>query len=644
MSETSVIIRTFNESKHLPRLFAALRSQTYTDFEIIVVDSGSLDNTREIAAAEADHVIRIRQDDFTFGYSLNTGIARACGRYVVMISAHAAPVDGGWLERLIEPLRSEKTAMVYGRQIGDSESKLGEFVDFLRTFGVERRVLQAPCFFANNANSAIRRDLWSQHRFDEALSGLEDIEWAKHFMEAGYHVVYQPDACIYHSHAESWPQLRRRYHREALAAKWIGLRGRSSLVTDAWHEMRSLAGDIRWAFRERRLAGRLGEILRFRYEKLFGTVAGTLDESSLADPSKRHHLLFNDQYNAVVISGPGRAELREVEMPDLKPGDVLIRVECEGVCATDIEVFRGTLGYYKSGLAKYPIVPGHESAGRIVAVGSRVHDIRVGTPVVVECIQGCGHCSACQSGFEIGCAERTEVGVIGRDGGYAEFMVTPRRFVHVVPDDVPLTKACLCEPLAVVLKALRRLESTVAASPNASQVGVVGAGSIGHLAARVLALRGRQVTVFDRDPGRLKYFEGSNICTETDLSRLDRFQVLVEATGDPDALTTLVQDSAAGATLLLLGLPYARREFSFETIVGYDKTVVGSVGSSGRDFDEAIRLLPSLDLSWFFKSLYPLEDFMNAWAAASGRTALKTILRTRSSSDAEAPTDESAIT
>src|ERR1700680_2209737 len=108
MPETSLIIRTLNESKHLPRLFAALRRQTYMDFEAIVVDSGSLDDTREIAAVEADHVIQIRQDDFTFGYSLNVGIARASGRYVGMISAHAAPVDNSWLERLIEPFRSDK--------------------------------------------------------------------------------------------------------------------------------------------------------------------------------------------------------------------------------------------------------------------------------------------------------------------------------------------------------------------------------------------------------------------------------------------------------------------------------------------------------------------------------------------------------
>ena len=105
------------------------------------------------------------------------------------------------------------------------------------------------------------------------------------------------------------------------------------------------------------------------------------------------------------------------------------------------------------------------------------------------------------------------------------------------------------------------------------------------------------------------------------------------------ALSALVQDSAAGATLLLLGLPYARREFSFETIVGYDKTVVGSVGSSRSDFDEAIKLLPALDLEWFFKTSYPLKDFAVAWDAASARKSLKTILWTQAAPDFREPRD-----
>ena len=103
------------------------------------------------------------------------------------------------------------------------------------------------------------------------------------------------------------------------------------------------------------------------------------------------------------------------------------------------------------GEAKYPIVPGHEFSGTIASVGSRVTALAPGDRVVVECIQGCGECEACRRGNPIGCVTRCEVGVIGRDGGSQEYMVTPARFVHKLPPELDPRAACLCEPTAVVL-------------------------------------------------------------------------------------------------------------------------------------------------------------------------------------------------
>ena len=88
-----------------------------------------------------------------------------------------------WLGNLIKPLHDDTTAMVYGRQLGARSSNFSEAQDMRRTFGKQRRVLRPPRFFANNANSAVRKDLWRQHPFDEGLLGLEDIEWAKYWMK-----------------------------------------------------------------------------------------------------------------------------------------------------------------------------------------------------------------------------------------------------------------------------------------------------------------------------------------------------------------------------------------------------------------------------------------------------------------------------
>ena len=107
---------------------------------------------------------------------------------------------------------------------------------------------------------------------------------------------------------------------------------------------------------------------------------------------------------------------------------------------------------------------------------------------------------------------------------------------------------------------------------------------------------------------------------------MSRFSLIVEATGDPEVLNKALHESPANATILLLGLPYGPQQFSFEAIAAFDKTVIGSVGSTAVDFEDAIRLLPDLDLDEFFKCRMPLEDFEKAWETSRNGNALKVIL------------------
>ncbi len=633
--ETSVVIRCFNEQKYLPGLFDALDAQTYRDFEVIVVDSGSFDRTRDIAEARAGKVLRISSHDFTFGYSLNTGIRAAAGRFVAIASAHTEPCDGRWLENLIAPLRDDKVAMCYGRQLGKACSKFSEAEDFERSFGPFERDESPARWAVNNANSAIRKDLWLRYPFDEELTGLEDIGWARHWMDRGFRVVYRPDAALYHLHEESWRQIRRRYYREAVAARRMGIKGPDRIVNELFAELRHAVGDLARAFSpganpvaaRLTLGQRLREVAYFRFNRNFGTFRGLLEAHPLETREAREEALFDRSTRAVVIHGPGKVALEERELPELKPGDVVIATAHVGVCATDLEILAGSLGYYKTGMAKYPIVPGHEFSGRVVSVGQNVTTLKEGDPVVVECIQSCGTCPECRAGNFIGCAERTELGVFRRDGAYADFVTVPARFVHKLPTGADLRQAALCEPLAVVLKGMRRLMPALAAAPGgARRAAVIGAGCIGHICAVELARRGYPVTVFDRNAARLDVFAGGTIAVSGDLDRLGEFNVIVEATGHPEVLDKALHLAPAGATLLLLGLPYARKEFSFEAIAAYDKTVVGSVGSTAEDFAEAIRLMPELDLAALMQCRLPLDRFAEAWELARSGTKLKIIL------------------
>lgn len=635
MTETSIIVRAFNEARHLPALFDAIDAQEYRDFEVILVDSGSYDRTREIAAARGAKICRISSHDFTFGYSLNVGIEAAQGRFIVIVSAHTIPTASDWLENLIAPLKThDNIAMVYGRQIGVAESKFSEAEDFERIFGVTPREDRPRKIRANNAASAIKKSLWEKKKFNPEVTGLEDADWASHWLRRGMRVVYEPSAVIRHIHEESWPQIRRRYFREAVAARRMGLLGRRHIPREILREIRHLTADLRRCFSPRgnpaairlSLFIRFIDVTLFRLFKIFGTFEGLTARNPLSTKEARQAAFFDRANRSVVVHGPDKAKLEVRDLPTVKPGEALISVQHVAICATDLEIYDGTLGYYRNGTAQYPIVPGHEFSGRIAALGTNVNGLNEGQAIVVECIQSCGVCPACLAGNPIGCPDRAELGVLGRDGAYAEYLTVPAKFVHPVPETLSLDKATLTEPVAVVLKGLRRLETRFPTLGKPWRVAVLGAGPLGHICARVLAYKGHAVTAFDRNDARLSLFTGSEISVSPTLEGLERFDALVELTGDPDVLDKALKDSRANAALLLLGLPYGERNFSFEEIAAYDKTVIGSVGSTAEDFDHAIDLLRSLELNEHLKCRLPLDRFSEGWEIARNGRALKVIL------------------
>jgi 2-desacetyl-2-hydroxyethyl bacteriochlorophyllide A dehydrogenase len=623
----SVVIRAFNEERHIGTLLDLLEQQTLArDAEVIVVDSGSFDRTAEIVAAHPQvRMLRIAPEDFTFGYSLNVGIRAASAEAVAIVSAHTEPLDERWLETLVNGFSDPKLAMVYGRQVGVERSKFSERLDFERTFDlVPRRFDDRGPVFANNANAAVRRSLWAQAPFDERLPGLEDIAWARQWIARGYVVAYEPAAGIRHIHEESWPQVYHRYYREAVAAKQIGVRGGGDVLTELASELGRGVDDAVRAAKAGKLGERAGEIARFRWYKARGTVAGLMNGSRAASPQSAPDLYFDREYRKVVIQGPDRATMQRVIVHTPAPREVLVRVAYTGVCGTDLEILRGSLGYFKSGLSSFPITPGHEFSGWVARAGAKVEGLREGDPVVVECIQSCGACDQCARENWIGCAQRQEVGVMRRDGAYADFVTVPARFVHRLPDGTDMKRAALCEPLAVVIKGVRRLERLVAAPARCA---VVGGGPIGYLAARLLQHKGCDVTVFDRHPARRAIFAAAGVPTEDALDRLGPYDAIVEATGDPGALDALLRHSGAGVAILLLGLPYARVESGFEQIVAFDKFVIGSVGSSAADFREAIALVPVLDFTPLTTAVRSLDAFASAWAEFGRRDHLKILLQ-----------------
>ncbi len=273
----SVVIRAYNEEKHIGRLMAGLAQQTIKDLEIILVDSGSTDSTIATATAISSEyafkVVHIQPKEFTFGYSLNRGIEEARGEFIVIASAHIYPVYPDWLERLLEPFNDPKVALTYGKQRGNTFTNFSENQIFAHWYpDISQRRQNHP--FCNNANATIRREIWQIHSYDETLSGLEDLAWARWAIEAGYTISYVCEAEVIHLHDEVPRAVYNRYKREAMSFKRIFPEERFKL----WDFLRlftsNCASDLWQAAKQRVLLANLGSIFWFRLMQFWGTYQG----------------------------------------------------------------------------------------------------------------------------------------------------------------------------------------------------------------------------------------------------------------------------------------------------------------------------------------------------------------------------------
>jgi len=195
----SVIIRTRNEMCWIADCLAAIKLQSLDDVEIVVVDNGSTDGTRELARRAGCKIVEIPDSQFTYGRALNYGIAQSSGEFVGLISGHCIPVNDLWLNRLRACLEVPGVAGAYGRQEPLPDSHDFDKRDLWTTFPIERR-FQRKDFFFHNANAMIKRSVWDQFPFDEELDGVEDRAWAKKVLAAGYSIAYEPQARVYHYH------------------------------------------------------------------------------------------------------------------------------------------------------------------------------------------------------------------------------------------------------------------------------------------------------------------------------------------------------------------------------------------------------------------------------------------------------------
>ena len=162
---------------------------------------------------------------------------------------------------------------------------------------------------------------------------------------------------------------------------------------------------------------------------------------------------------AIRFMDPGVIEYSEIPQPEIRDDEVLAQIAYAGFCATDIELLTGEMIHIKNGNTKYPIIPGHEWSGTVVAVGKNVRDFKVGDRVTSDVSLGCGECENCRQGHYNLCPNREVVGSYrNRQGVFAQYVAIPQRHLYHIPEGLSLEEAALAEPAATAMYAVTKAQ------------------------------------------------------------------------------------------------------------------------------------------------------------------------------------------
>ena len=283
----SVVIRTLNEGRYLGELLDSIELQDLGAWscEVVVVDSGSTDDTLAIAQKHSCKIVHIKKEEFSFGRSLNIGCEAATGDALVMVSGHCVPTDSKWLYNLCKPLEDKVAEYSYGCQIGGPESYYSECRIFEKYYPTVSQIPQVG-FYCNNANAAILKTAWQKYLFDEELTGLEDMELSQRLVEDGGKVAYVAEACVYHYHDETWAQVKRRFERESIALQKIMPQVHLSPVDVLRYTVSSILMDWGTALTSKQFFKSFIQIVQYRFFQYWGSYVGNHEHRKLSHAQK----------------------------------------------------------------------------------------------------------------------------------------------------------------------------------------------------------------------------------------------------------------------------------------------------------------------------------------------------------------------
>lgn len=295
---------------------------------------------------------------------------------------------------------------------------------------------------------------------------------------------------------------------------------------------------------------------------------------------------------AVYMEKPWNIEISDMQMPEPKEGEALLRVKSAGICGSDIGAFRGT-----NGLVSYPRIIGHEIAGEVISIPeNNKHGIKPGDRVIVDPYLYCGHCYPCSIGRTNCCVDLKVLGV-HVDGGMAEYFCHPADMLLKVPDDMPWDIIPLAEPLTIALHGIHRLNLKAG-----EHIAINGAGPIGLLAAMVALHYGAEPIMIDLVKERLDFAKSLGVQYTINLREEDLVEkvseytngrmaeCVMEASGANSAIRATLDIVSHAGRIALTGWPKQETPIPTDMITRKEVDVRGARTSAG-EFPEAIELI-----------------------------------------------------
>ena len=308
----------------------------------------------------------------------------------------------------------------------------------------------------------------------------------------------------------------------------------------------------------------------------------------------------------------GEKMIFDPNYPKPLSSESLVRVNLAGICGTDLEILDGYM--------KYNGILGHEFVG---IVEKSENSELIGKRVVGEINAGCGSCETCKNGMFRHCPNRTVLGILKRNGAFAEFVSLPEKNLHVLPDSISDEQAVFIEPLAAAFE----IKEQVKLDPLWN-VAVIGDGRLAQLIARVLKLSCKNITCFGRHKNKLQSLEKLGIKTKIGIESSDEFtfDLVVEATGSNSGFSDSMKLTRPRGIVILKSTIASRENLDLTPTVVNEITLIGSRCGL---FKPAIDALATgiITVDDMIDSTFPLEKFQDAIIHAKKPDTLKVFLK-----------------